>query len=148
MALDLSPSPRPHGAQRIFSATTLVIEAFVVFFAVLVAHQLTPDARVSTWVWGIVTALALVGCSGLLRRGAWPYWVGIALQIPMILLGLRVSAMWVVGLALAALFVYGAFKGHQLDREKDAVDARVRAARSEDERPSTGYAEGTEDNQA
>ncbi|GAA1488605.1 DUF4233 domain-containing protein [Brachybacterium sacelli] len=135
MAPDLTPSPRPHGAQRMFSATTLVIEAFVVFFAVLVAHQLAPDARVSTWVWGILTALALVACSGMLRRGAWPYWVGIALQVPTILLGLRVGAMWVVGIAFAALFVYGAFKGHQLDREKDTVDARVRAARGED--PST-----------
>lgn len=135
MALDLTPSPRPHGAQRMFSATTLVIEAFVVFFAVLVAHQLAPDDRVSTWVWGILTALALVACSGMLRRGAWPYWAGIALQVPTLLLGLRVGAMWVVGIAFAALFVYGAFKGHQLDREKDTVDARVRAARGED--PST-----------
>ena len=132
MALDLTPSPRPHGAQRMFSATTLVIEAFVVFFAVLVAHQLAPDSRVSTWVWGLLTALALVACAGLLRRGAWPYWVGIALQIPTVLLGLRVGAMWVVGLAFAALFVYGAFKGRQLDREKDTVDARVRAAQGED----------------
>ena len=132
MALDLTPSPRPHGAQRMFSATTLVIEAFVVFFAVLVAHQLSPDSRVSTWVWGLLTALALVACAGLLRRGAWPYWVGIALQIPTVLLGLRVGAMWVVGLAFAALFVYGAFTGRRLDREKDTVDARVRAAQGED----------------
>lgn len=132
MALDLTPSPRPHGAQRMFSATTLVVEAFVVFFAVLAAHQLVPGDRVTTWIWGIVTVLALLACSGMLKRGAWPYWLGMALQIPAILLGFQVTAMWVVGLAFAALFIYGAFKGNQLDREKDAVDARVYAAQGED----------------
>ncbi|WP_193104159.1 DUF4233 domain-containing protein [Brachybacterium sp. FME24] len=137
MSMDLTPSPRPHGAQRMFSATTLVVEAFVVFFAVLVAHQLVPGDRVVSWVWGIATALALVLCSGLLKRGAWPYWFGMALQIPVILLGIQVSAMWVVGIALAALFVYGAVKGHQLDREKDAVDARVWAQRSGETAPGT-----------
>lgn len=128
MALDLTPSPRAHGAQRMFSATILVLEAFVVFFAVLVAHQLVPGDRALTWVWGLATALALVACSGVLRRGAWPYWLGLALQLPVILLGIQVPAMWVLGIGFAALYAYGAIKGHQLDREKDAVDAAVRAA--------------------
>ena len=125
MDLDLTPSSRPHGAQRMFSATILVIEAFVVFFAALAAHQLVPEDRVLTWSWGLLTLLALVLCSGMLRRGAWPYWCGLALQVPVVLLGLQLTPMWVVGLGFAALYAYGAFKGHQLDREKDAVDAAV-----------------------
>src|SRR5699024_8724754 len=60
--LDLTPSSRPHGAQRMFSATILVIEAFVVFFAALAAHQLVPEDRVLTWSWGLLTLLALVLC--------------------------------------------------------------------------------------
>ena len=128
MAPDLTPSARPHGAQRMIAATMLVIEAFVVFFAVLVAHQLAPGDRLVNWVWGLLTVLALMLCSGLLRRGAWPYWLGLALQLPVILLGFQVTAMWVVGLGFAALYTYGVFKGHQLDGEKDAVDAEVRAA--------------------
>ncbi|MFC7373960.1 MULTISPECIES: DUF4233 domain-containing protein [unclassified Brachybacterium] len=135
MPLDLAPSRRAHGAQRALSATILVIEAFVVFFAVLVAHQLVPDQRTVTWVWGLVTALALVLCSGLLRRAGWPYLLGMVLQLPVILLGLQVTAMWVVGLGFAGLYVFGVFKGHQLDREKDAVDARVRAARGPGDEP-------------
>ncbi|WP_246956631.1 DUF4233 domain-containing protein [Brachybacterium sp. Marseille-Q7125] len=131
MPLDLTPSTRPHGAQRAISATVLIIEAFVVFFAVLVAHQLVREDRVLTWAWGIATVVALVLASGLLRRGAWAYWLGFALQIPVVLLGLQVSAMWVVGLAFAALYAYGAIKGHQLDAEKDAVDARVLAQRDD-----------------
>ncbi|AXK44544.1 DUF4233 domain-containing protein [Brachybacterium saurashtrense] len=132
MDLDLAPSPRPHGAQRMFCATILVIEAFVVFFAVLAAHQLVPEDRVLTWVWGLLTVLALLGCSGMLRRGAWPYWLGMVLQLPVILLGLQVTAMWVVGAGFAALYAYSTFKGHQLDREKDAVDAEVLRAREQE----------------
>lgn len=137
MALDLTPSPRPHGAQRMFSATTLVIEAFVVFFAVLAAHQLVPEDRVLTWTWGLLTMLALLLVSGMLRRGAWPYWCGLALQLPVILLGLQLTPMWVVGLGFAALYAYGAFKGHRLDREKDAVDAAVLEARKQEEQGPT-----------
>ena len=131
MALDLTPSPRPHGAQRMISATILVIEAFVVFFAVLVAHQLAPGDRILTWTWGLLTVLALVLCTGMLKRGAWPYWLGLVLQLPVILLGSQVTAMWVVGIGFGALYAYGIFKGHQLDGEKDAVDAEVWAARAE-----------------
>lgn len=137
MELDLTPSARPHGAQRMFSATLLVIEVFVVFFAVLVAHQLVPGDRVVTWTWGLATMVLLLMASGLLRRGAWPYWLGLALQLPVILLGLQVTAMWVVGGGFAALYAYGAFKGHQLDREKDAVDAEVHRARAQEEQGPT-----------
>lgn len=123
MARSLQPSARPHGAQRILGATVLVVEAFIVFFALLVAHQLVPDQRALTWTWGLVTAIALIICSGMLKRSAGPYYVGMVLQIPVILLGLQVSAMWAVGPAFAALYVFSVLKGNQLDREKDAVDA-------------------------
>ncbi len=94
----LSPSQRAHGAQRMIAATVLVVQALVTFFAVLVAHQLDADQRTLNWTWGgLVTAVALVLCSGLLRRGAWPYLLGLVLQIPVILLGLSVPAMFVVG---------------------------------------------------
>ncbi|WP_114855221.1 DUF4233 domain-containing protein [Brachybacterium sp. YJGR34] len=136
MALDLTPSGRAHGAQRMFSATTLVLEALVVFFAVLVAHQLVPEERVLTWTWGLLTAAGLLLCGGLLKRGAWPYWLGLALQVPVVLLGLQVSAMWVIGIFFAGLYGFGVVKGQQLDREKDAVDAAVRAAEGRD--PAAG----------
>ena len=130
MDLDLTPSARPHGAQRMIASTILVIEAFVVFFAALVAHQLAPGDRLLTWTWSLLAMLLLVLCSGLLRRGAWPYWLGLVLQLPVILLGIQVTAMWVVGILFAALYAYGIVKGHQLDAEKDSVDAEVWAARS------------------
>lgn len=119
----LEPSSRAHGAQRILCATVLVVEAFVVLFAALVAHQLVADQRLLTWTWALLTALALVACSGMLKRGAVPYYLGAVLQVPVILLGLQVTAMWPVGIIFAILYVYCALKGNQLDREKDAIDA-------------------------
>lgn len=120
----LRPSPRRNGAQRMFASATLTTEALVVFFAVLVAHQLSPESRVLNWNWGLFTSVALIACSGMLSRGAWVYLAGIILQVPVILLGLEVPAMWVVGAGFAALYLYGVLKGHTLDQQKDAVDAR------------------------
>ena len=128
MPRDLTASPRPHGAQRMLSATTLTVEALVVFFAVLVAHQLAPDHRLVTWIWGLATALALVLCSGMLRRGSWPYYAGMLLQLSVIAMGILVPAMWVIGLLFGSLFIYGVYKGRQLDAEKDEVDRRWHTA--------------------
>ncbi|MGY5763904.1 DUF4233 domain-containing protein [Brachybacterium sp. DNPG3] len=123
----LVPSQRAHGAQRMVAATILVVQAFVAFFAVLVAHQLDPDDRVLNWVWGLSAAAALVLCSGLLRRRAWPYLLGFVLQIPVLMLGLVVPAMYVIGGAFLVLYVYGVLTFHRLDAEKDEIDRRVLA---------------------
>lgn len=131
MAVKLTPSARSHGAQRMLSATTLVLEAAVVFFTALVAHQLVADQRALTWTWALVTILALLACTAMLTRGAWPYVAGMVLQIPVITLGLQVPAMWVVGSFFALLYLYGVFKGNQMDREKDAVDRRVLAEQAD-----------------
>src|SRR5699024_12720241 len=77
----LAPSPRPHGAQRMFSATTLVLEVCVVFFTLLAAHQLVPDQRALSWIWGGLTILALLVVAGMLRRWEWSYLIGMVLQI-------------------------------------------------------------------
>lgn len=128
----LVPSGRKHGAQRMFSATTLSIEALVVVFAALAAHQLLPDSRLLTWVWSLVLAVALLACAGMLSRGsAVPYLVGVVLQVPVILLGIIMIPMWVLGAGFAILYVYGLLQGHRMDREKDEIDARVLAERGE-----------------
>lgn len=131
MALHLTPSQRPHGAQRMFSSTTLTVEALIVFFAALVSHQLNPGDRVPVWTISLISAVLLAGCAGMLKKRAWPYVLGAVLQIPILLLGLWVSAMWIVGAVFAILYVYGVLKGHALDAEKDAVDARYWAAHPE-----------------
>lgn len=120
--MDLTPSPRPHGAQFSLGATVLACESLVVLFAALVSHQLVPEHRVAVWTFSLVVAVACLACAGLLRAKAWPYVVGIVLQVAMIMLGLVVPAMWGVGALMAALYLFGVFKGHQLDAQKDAID--------------------------
>lgn len=129
----ITPSDRAHGAQRMLSATTLVVEACVVIFAALVAHQLAPDARPWVWTSALVTALLLIGTAGTLRRGATGYVIGAVLQIPVMLMGLVVPAMWLIGAGLAALYVYGVVRGNRWDAEKDEVDRRVLAERAREE---------------
>lgn len=133
MAIRISPSARAHGAQRMLSATTLTVEALVVFFAALVAHQLLPAHRTGTWTLALVTAVLLMLTASLLRRGSWPYLLGAVLQIPVVLMGVFVPAMWVVGGGLAVLYVYGVIRGHRWDAEKDEVDRRVWEQRAAEE---------------
>lgn len=140
MALNITPSHRAHGAQRMLSATTLTVEALVVFFAALVAHQLAPDHRALTWTLALVTAVLLILTAGLLRRGAWPYLLGAVLQIPMLAMGFVVPAMWLIGAGLAVLYVYGVLRGHRWDAEKDAVDRRVLAEREAEDTPAVPQA--------
>lgn len=130
MAVRISPSSRAHGAQRMLSMTTLTVEAFVVFFAALVAHQLIPEHRVATWTVALTSAILLILTAGILRRGAVGYVVGAVLQIPVILMGIVVPAMWVIGPAFAALYVYGVVRGNRWDAEKDEIDRRVLAERA------------------
>lgn len=131
MRVRIAPSPRAHGAQRMLSATTLTVEALVVLFAALVAHQLSPEHRAGTWTLALITALALVATAGRLRRGPVPYIVGALLQVPVILMGLAVPAMWLLGAGFAVLYVYGVVRGNRWDAEKDDIDRRVLAERDE-----------------
>lgn len=129
----LTPSQRPHGAQRILASTTLVVEALVMVFAALVAHQLSPGTRAPVWTLALVTAVLLVLTSGMLKKRAWPYAMGALLQLPLVAMGIWVGAMWAVGLLFAAIYVYSVLIGRKLDAEKDAVDASYWEAHPEED---------------
>ncbi|MDK7742731.1 DUF4233 domain-containing protein [Helcobacillus massiliensis] len=123
---DFTPSRRKGPAQRMLAATTLICEAAVIFFSVLVAHGLAPEHRAVTWTVGLALVVLLLVAVGMMRRPtAAGYWLGLVLQLPVLLMGLVVPAMWVVGAAFAILYLVSVVKGHTMDREKDAVDARV-----------------------
>lgn len=137
---DLTPSARAHGAQKVLSATTLGCEAFVVFFATLAAHALDPSGRGINWTMGLLLVAALALTAALLRGGfAWPYWLGLVLQVAMISYGLVVPAMFAVGGIFALIYVIGLVKGRDMDTEKDEIDrqfyARENAKEKETEQP-------------
>lgn len=115
------------------SATTLVCEACVVFFATLVAHGLAPDSRIVNWIVGLGLVAALALTPSMFRSGrATGYWVGAALQLGVIAYGLVVPAMAIVGLVFAVLYLVGVIQGRRMDREKDQIDRAVLAQEGAD----------------
>ena len=109
---------RTRSARRQFAATILVLEAFVVLFAALVAFGLRAAPTSVVWGVGGALALALVVVAGLLR---WPggYVAGSVLQVAVLACGWVVPMMVVVGGVFVVLWVVALRLGGRIDRERD-----------------------------
>jgi hypothetical protein len=112
----------PRSARRQFGATILVLEAFVVGFAALVAFGLrAADPAV---IWGLSggLALSLVLAAGVLGRPGG-YVVGSVLQVAVLAAGVVVPMMWVVGGVFVLLWIVGLRLGGRIDRERSEREA-------------------------
>jgi len=89
---------------RAIAATVLVFEALVVFFAALVASQLSDLSLGVVLAGGAALALAFLVVAGLLHF-RWAYWLGSALQVLLVATGFVVPAMFFMGSLFAALWV-------------------------------------------
>ena len=76
---------------------------------------------------GLGLAAGCVVVAGLLRA-EWAYWLGHALQVAAIALGLVVPMMFVLGPVLAALWVTAFMVGLKIERDRAAWDAEQRPA--------------------
>lgn len=105
------------------AASVLVLEAFLVFFAVLAAFQLTdlPDAVV--WGGGLGLAVACLLVAGVVRRpgGLVAGWV---LQLVIVAGGVVLPAMYVLGVLFAGIWWYMLRLGRRVDRERALFVAR------------------------
>ncbi|WP_026818305.1 DUF4233 domain-containing protein [Arthrobacter castelli] len=114
-----------------FGSTVLALEAFVVFFATLVAFgieaQGLPPAVLLTC--GIALSGVLVAACALLAK-SFGDTVGWLLQVLLIATGFIVPMMFLVGVLFALTWWYGIHTGARLDRE----NARRDAAQAEWER--------------
>ncbi|KGM12845.1 DUF4233 domain-containing protein [Cellulomonas bogoriensis] len=113
-----APGPVVHrSARRQFAGTILVLEAFVVLFATLVAFGLRVAPAGVVWLLGGVLLVSLVLVAGLLR---WPagYVAGSALQVPVLAVGVAVPMMFVVGAVFVVLWVVALRLGARIDRER------------------------------
>ena len=100
---------------RVLASTVLLCEAVVVFFASLVAKDLSGlPAATALAGGGVVAGICLLLC-GLLRA-RWAYVAGSILQIVLVLTGFIVPAMFVVGGLFAALWVTALHVGAKGDR--------------------------------
>ncbi len=107
---------------RTLAATVLTFEALVVFFAGLVAMNLSGLDRTTGLVVFSVLAVACLLVAGLLRR-PWGYGVGWGLQGLIIASGVLVPMMFVVGVLFAALWWYGLHLGRRIERDRAAYAA-------------------------
>lgn len=95
----------------------LVLEAFVVLFAALVAYGLRATAPGTVWLLGGGLALSLLLAAGLLRQPGG-YVVGSVLQVAVVAGGVLVPLMFVVGGIFAVLWVVSLRLGTRIDRER------------------------------
>lgn len=133
-----SPSGEPQlvrrrSARRTFAATVLMLEAFVVFFATLVAFGLRVAPTGVVWAVGGTLSLVLVLLSGMLRRpGAYlagSIVQGVILAGGIVLLAAPARAASFaagtaifVGILFIALWVVALRLGGRIDREKAQWD--------------------------
>jgi hypothetical protein len=98
------------------AASCLGLEAFLVFFATLVALRLVdlPDAVV--WAAGGGLAVACVLVAGLVRRRSGML-AGTALQAVIVATAFWVPAMLFMGLVFVALWFWLVTLGARIDRE-------------------------------
>lgn len=89
---------------RTLAGSVLGAESLVVFFAVLVAKDLSGRSPALVVGGGLGLALACLLVAGLLRW-RWAYVVGSLLQLALLASGVVVPAMFLLGAVFAALWV-------------------------------------------
>jgi hypothetical protein len=100
---------------RGIAAAVLVFEGLVIFFATLVALDLSDVDDTTLWWVGGVAALACVLAAGLLGRPGG-YAVGSALQVLVVASGFVVTAMFFLGAVFAALWFFTLYLGRRVER--------------------------------
>lgn len=111
---------------RTLAATTLVLEAFVLVFAALVAMRLSGLSVTQALVCGGGLAVACLVAAGLLRSRVG-YVLGWALQLVLILTGIVVPMMFGIGVLFTVLWVAGLVVGTKVERERAYVAAVLKA---------------------
>ena len=101
------------------AATCLALEAFLVFFATLVASTLVDLPRGTVWAVGGALVLACLVAAGLVRRPVGLV-VGWVLQALVLATGFWVPAMFFMGALFVAMWVWLLAIGSRIDREKAA----------------------------
>jgi hypothetical protein len=110
--------------RRTLAAATVSLEAFVVFFAGLVAKDLSSlSTDEALAVFGGL-AVACLLTAGLLGR-PWGYWFGWAVQAAAIATGFWVPVMYFLGALFAVLWFVALRQGARIERERDEYAART-----------------------
>jgi hypothetical protein len=104
---------------RTLAASVLAAEAFVIFFATIVAANLSSVPAGTAWAVGGSAAVACLVLAGLTRY-RWAYAVGTAVQVALLVSGVVVPTMFFLGALFAALWGAALWYGHKIDQLKAA----------------------------
>lgn len=115
-------TPRPRrekSATESLLSIALLLEAILIFFVVMVAFGLRvlPPAVVFGGGAALFVILLVVG---RLVRFAGGVWVGWALQVVLIVIGVLLPLMYFIGAVFCAIWIYCFLMGRKLDRQKAA----------------------------
>ena len=100
----------------------LILEAFVVLFATLVADKLSGAPSSKVWLAGGLLAVVLIVLSRLVSAPGG-YVAGSAVQIPVLAIGFVIPLMFPVAAVFIAMWVVSLWLGAKIDRERAAYDA-------------------------
>jgi len=113
---------RKRPAQVQFTQTILILEAFVVVFATLVAYGLRVAPAATVWTVGGILTVVLVLLSGVVGRPGG-YLAGSVVQVAVLAGGFAVTAVFAVGALFVVLWFVALRLGGRIDRERAAWDA-------------------------
>jgi hypothetical protein len=110
--------------RRTLAAATVSLEAFVVFFAGLVAKDLSSlSTGAALAIFGGL-AVACLLTAGLLRR-PWGYGLGWLVQAAAVATGFWVPVMFFLGALFAVLWFVALRQGARIERERAEYAARA-----------------------
>ncbi|MFC4556134.1 DUF4233 domain-containing protein [Georgenia faecalis] len=113
-----APAKPRSSARALFATTVLTLEAFVVFFAALVAFGLDVAAPgVVFGVAGVLAVLCLVA-AGLVRRGRAGVVLGWVVQVLLLACGLVLPTMFALGGVFTLIWVVSLRTGGRIDAER------------------------------
>lgn len=101
---------------RAIASMVLTMEALIVFFASLVAMQLSSVGTTTSLVVGGVISVACLVVVGLLRF-PWAYTVGSVLQVIVLATGFIVPMMFVLGAIFGAIWAFALIWGRKVAAE-------------------------------
>ena len=109
--------------QRRLCAAILSLEAIAFGLSTPVLISVT-GVSTATALWiGLGLTLACIVVAGLLRF-EWAYWLGWAIQLGAIALGVQITTMYVLGLIFLALWATAYFLGRKIEVERAEWIAR------------------------
>ncbi len=108
--------------KRMLGSILLAFEAFIAFFATLVAFGLKAADGPLVWTVGLTLSFLLILTPGILGR-KYSYAWGWLLQAALIALGFWVVAMFYIGALCACLWAWGMIAGGTIDKARAAYEA-------------------------